>query len=81
MFVEGAGDAFFRINERKLNALFEATQRDMERAEWAVRRLVDDQYRKTILDAQVYADTGTGTPKQAVDMAVRDFLKNGIDVW
>ena len=33
MFVEGAGDAFFRINERKLNALLEATQRDMERAE------------------------------------------------
>lgn len=70
---------FFQVNDRKLNALIEATTNDMSRAEYAVLRRADDQYRQTIFNAQVYANTGAGTYKKAVDMATRDFLRAGLD--
>ena len=75
----GAGDAFFRINDQKLEALLQATERDMQRAEYAVLRRCDDQYRQIIFNAQVYANTGAGTVQQAIDMATKDFLSRGID--
>lgn len=72
------GAAFFRTNERKLNALISATVSDLERAETAILRRANDQYRKIIFNAQVYANTGAGTYEKAVDMAARDFLSGGI---
>ena len=77
--IEAQGDAFFRINDNKLEALLTATQNDMEKAEQAVLRRANDQYRKIIFDAQVYANTGAGTVEKAVDMAAKDFLSHGID--
>ena len=77
--IEAAGDAFFRPNEKKLEALMDATQNDMQKAEQAVLRRSNDQYRKIIFDAQVYANTGAGTIEKAVDMATKDFLSRGID--
>ena len=77
--IEAQGDAFFRVNDKKLDALLTATQNDMERAEHAVLRRANDQYRKIIFDAQVYANTGAGTIEKAVDMATKDFLSKGID--
>ena len=74
-----AGQSFFGINERKMNVLQEATRNDMQRAEQACLRRVDDQYRKIIYDAQVYANSGAGTYAKAVDMATHDFLMRGID--
>jgi Phage minor capsid protein 2. len=70
---------FFKLNERKLEALIKATTKDMEKAETAVLRRADDQYRKIIFDAQAYANTGAGTYEKAVDMAVKDFLSRGIN--
>ena len=70
---------FFKLNERKLEALIEAVTHDMEKAETAVLRMAEDQYRKIIFNAQVYANTGAGTYEQAVDMASRDFLAAGIN--
>ena len=70
---------FFRINDRKLNALIKATTNDFEKAETAMLRRADDQYRKIIYNAQVYANTGAGTYEKAVDMATKDFLSRGID--
>ena len=77
--IEAQGDAFFRVNDYKLNALLDATENDMTRAEYAVLRRTNDQYRKIIFDAQVYANTGAATPEKAVDMATKDFLARGID--
>lgn len=71
--------AFFRLNERKLNALIEATTHDMEKAETAVLRMANDQYRKAIFNAQVYANTGAGTYEKAVDMATKDMLSSGLN--
>lgn len=70
---------FFRLNERKLEALIESTTHDMEKAETAVLRMANDQYRKIIFNAQVYANTGAGTYKKAVDMATKDFLAAGLN--
>ena len=75
---EISGD-FFQVNDRKLDALIEATTHDMEQAEYAVLRRADDRYRQTIFNAQVYANTGAGTYEKAVDMATRDFLRAGLD--
>lgn len=71
--------SFFKLNERKLDTLVKATKHDMERAETAVLRMANDQYRKIIYSAQVYAATGAGTYAKAVDMATKDFLSAGIN--
>lgn len=70
---------FFRLNERKLEALIKATTHDMEKAETAVLRMADDQYRRAIFNAQMYANTGAGTYEKAVDMATKDMLAAGLN--
>lgn len=70
---------FFTTNDRKLNALIKATTSDMEKAETSILRRANDQYRKIIYNAQVYANTGAGTYAKAVDMATKDFLSAGIN--
>lgn len=70
---------FFRLNSRKLDALVKATMADMEKAETAVLRMANDQYRKAIFNAQVYANTGAGTYEKAVDMATKDMLAAGLN--
>lgn len=70
---------FFKINEKKLNALMGATKSDFKDATKAMLRTTGDEYRRIIFNAQVYANTGTGTVRQAVDMATKDFLSKGIN--
>lgn len=76
---KGADAEFFKLNDRKLEALIKATMDDMEHAEIAVLRMANDQYRKVIYNAQVYANTGAGTYEKAVDMATEDFVKAGLN--
>lgn len=75
----GATAEFFRLNDRKLEALIKATTDDMARAETAILRKANDEYRKVIYNAQVYANTGAGTYKKAVDMATKDMLSRGLN--
>ena len=75
---EALAGAFFRLNERKLNALVRATVKDMSTAETAILRMANDRYRRAIFDAQVYANTGAGTYEKAVDMATKDMLAAGL---
>lgn len=75
----GATAEFFKLNERKLEALIEAVTHDMEMAETAVLRKAEDDYRKAIFNAQVYANTGAGTYEKAVDMATKDMLSRGLN--
>lgn len=75
---KGMTGEFFKINDRKLNALIEATTNDMQKAETAILRMSNDQYRKIIYDAQVYANSGAGTYEKAVDMATKDFMAAGL---
>ncbi len=75
---KGVNAQFFRINERKLNALIDAVRHDMEKAEAAMLRRADDEYRRIIYNSQVYYNTGIGTLPRCVDMATKDFLSRGI---
>lgn len=75
----GATAEFFKINDRKLDALIHATTNDMQKAETAVLRMANDKYRKVIFNAQVYANTGAGTYEKAVDMATKDMLSAGLN--
>ena len=77
--VRGGTAEFFKVNDRKLNALIDATQNDMQSAEAAVLRMANDQYRKIIFNAQMYANSGAGTYEKAVDMATKDFLSAGLN--
>lgn len=70
---------FFKVNDRKLNALIRATTDDLRKAETAILRMSNDKYRKAIFNAQVYANSGAGTYEKAVDMACRDMLNAGLN--
>ena len=70
---------FFQLNEKKLNALIKATTDDLEKAEHAILRRANDQYRKSIFNAQTYANSGAGTYEKAVDMATKDMLSAGLN--
>lgn len=75
----GATAEFFKLNDRKMEALIKATRDDMEKAETAVLRKANDDYREAIINAQVYANTGAGTYEKAVDMATKDMLSRGLN--
>lgn len=76
---QGMEAAFFRLNDKKIEALVKATTKDLSKAEHATLRMANDKYRQIIFNAQVYANTGAGTYEKAVDMATRDFLSAGIN--
>lgn len=76
---KGMAAEFFRLNDRKLEALVEATTHDMEKAETAILRKAEDDYRQAIYNAQVYSNTGAGTYEKAVDMATKDMLSRGLN--
>ncbi|MCD8026987.1 MAG: phage minor capsid protein [Clostridiales bacterium] len=70
---------FFKLNDKKLNALIKSTTDDLKRAQTAVLRMSDDRYRRAIYSAQVYCSTGASTYEKAVDMACRDMLNAGLN--
>ena len=71
-------DEFFDIPDAKLDALLIATRQDLSTAEHALLRKADDVYRKAVFDANVYLQSGAGTMKDAVEMAVEDMRAKGI---
>jgi hypothetical protein len=70
---------FFKVNERKLDALVKSTTDDLKRAETAVLRMSNDKYRKAIYNAQVAMNTGAVTYEKAVDIACKDMLNAGLN--
>lgn len=70
---------FFKVNDRKLDALIKSTTDDLKRAETAVLRMSNDKYRKAIFNAQVAMNTGAVTYEKAVNMACKDMLNAGLN--
>lgn len=70
---------FFKVNDRKLDALIKSTTDDLKRAETAVLRMSNDKYRKAIFNAQIAMNTGAVTYEKAVDMACKDMLNAGLN--
>ena len=64
---------FFKVNDRKLDALIKSTTDDLKRAETAVLRMSNDKYRKAIFN------TGAVTYEKAVDIACKDMLNAGLN--
>lgn len=75
----GLSVGFFQTNQKRLDALMNAVEHDMKTAQTAVLRYANDKYRQIIFQSQVAASSGALTYEKAVDMATRDFLKNGIN--
>lgn len=71
--------SFFGLNDRKIKALMKSTTKDINDVKYATLRMANDQYRQIIYKAEVYANTGAKTVKQAIDMATHDFLKRGFN--
>lgn len=71
--------SFFGLNDRKIKALMKSTTNDINDAKYATLRMANDQYRQIIYKAEVYANTGAKTVKQAIDMATHNFLARGFN--
>lgn len=75
---DGSEQAFFGVNADKVGALIDemtTTEADVQKA---ALRYMDDVYRQTILRADAALAAGGVTMQQAVDLAVKDFLVQGI---
>ena len=70
--------SFFGVNKQKLQALGETVVNDIQKAEHAVLRKMEDVYRQTIYRAEMSMSSGAQTLNQAVDNATREFLDAGI---
>ena len=70
---------FFKMNDRKLDALIKSPTAELKRAETAVLRMSNDKYRKAIFNAQVAMNTGAVTYEKAVDIACKDMLNAGLN--
>lgn len=72
-------DSFFRINDRKLDALIKAVNNDFKKANQAVLRMTNDTYRQVIFEASMYNNTGVMTSEEAIKKAVGQFETRGIN--
>lgn len=71
-------DHFFGVNQRRLNSLIDEIQTAESRVERAALRTMEDVYRQTISRVELSMSAGAVTLPQAIDMAVKDFLAQGI---
>ena len=78
-YQEGGAEGFFRMNDRKVNALLDEMQTAQEKVEKAALRYIDDVYRKTVRATALGMATGSMTLQQATDAATKSFLESGIN--
>lgn len=72
-------ESFFKMNNRKLEALQQTVKNDLRKARHGVLRKMDDVYRQVIYKAEVNMTAGAKTLNQAIDMATKEFLSKGIN--
>lgn len=70
---------FFGVDTTKVNKLIEDVTYLEKNAETAALRMTDDVYRQTVNRVQLAMGTGSMTLQQAIDIAVKDFLNQGIN--
>lgn len=71
--------SFFKINDRKVDNLIKSVNNDLEVANAATLRMINDEYREVIHKAVMFAGNGVMTEKQAIDMATKSFLTRGLN--
>ena len=72
-------DSFFHVNDRKVQGLIDALNNDLARANAAVLRMINDQYRQTIFKAGMFVSNGVYTEEKAVEKAVAEFEAKGLN--
>lgn len=72
-------DGFFGMNDKKIQALIDAVNNDLQAANHAALRMANDAYRQTIHKAAMFAANGVTTEGKAVELAVADFAKRGLN--
>lgn len=75
----GLGGSFFGINDRKVKAMINSMDTDLENIRTATLRMSNDVYRSTIYKASQMANSGAKTLNEAIDMATKDFLARGFN--
>ena len=75
---DGSEQAFFGVNADKVGSLIDEMTANEANVQKAALRYMDDVYRRTILRADAALTAGGVTMQQAVDLAVKDFLEQGI---
>lgn len=78
-FTETTNDNFFEIFDEKIESIIEEVQGKETTVEKAALRMMDDVYRQTLIKAETAVATGSQTIPQAIEEAVREFAKKGIN--
>ena len=72
-------DSFFKANRNKVDALIDAVNNDFTKAGQAALRLSNDKFLQIIFKTEVKFSAGATSLQQAIDMAAKDFLSQGIN--
>lgn len=72
-------ESFFDLWDEKIESLIEEVQGKERTVERAALRTMDDVYRQTLVRADTALQTGPVTLQQAIEMAVEDFAKRGLN--
>lgn len=72
-------ESFFKTNNKKVKAMVDEINGTFKEAEKAIFRMSNDVYQKTIFKAGFYLSHGAVNLKQAVNIAMKDFAKRGIN--
>lgn len=64
--------SFFRTNDRKVKALINAVNNDLNKANIGALRMINDEYRQIIHKSAFFVANGVKTEKQATSMAIKE---------
>lgn len=78
-FTKDLTDGFFGMYDGKIKALINAVNDDLKAANHAALRMTNDAYRQVIHKAAMFAGNGVMTEKQAIEMALQEFKKRGLN--
>lgn len=72
-------ESFFKTNNKKVKAMIDEINGTFKKAEKAIFRMSNDVYQKTIFKAGFHLSHGAVNLKQAINIAMKDFAKRGIN--
>ena len=71
---------FFKINDKKLNALISDMQTDFDPVEGLIIRKLDNEYRNVLDKVAVKMVAGLHTYQSATDEATKELMRKGLDI-
>lgn len=72
-------ESFFHINNKKVDVLINEINSTTNKSKKAIFRMMNDKYRSTIFRANFFLENGATSISGAIDMALKDFIKAGIN--